>query len=67
MHYFETTGGHAVPPAPPADRVLHYSETTRGPAETAGGGPPAAGGTKVSCGARLSGHGLLRGALRDAV
>ncbi|MDR2494058.1 MAG: hypothetical protein LBD24_02430 [Spirochaetaceae bacterium] len=39
LHHSETTGGHAVPPAPPADRVLHRSETTGGHAV-----PPAAGG-----------------------
>ncbi|MDR2495155.1 MAG: hypothetical protein LBD24_08035 [Spirochaetaceae bacterium] len=31
LHYFEATGGHAVPPAPPADKVLHRLETTGGP------------------------------------
>ncbi|MDR2494200.1 MAG: hypothetical protein LBD24_03145 [Spirochaetaceae bacterium] len=38
MHYFEATGGHAVPPAPPADRVLHNFETTGGHAEAVGDG-----------------------------
>jgi hypothetical protein len=30
LHHFETTGGHAVPPALPADTVLHHFETTGG-------------------------------------
>ncbi|MDR2494066.1 MAG: hypothetical protein LBD24_02470 [Spirochaetaceae bacterium] len=38
MHHLEATGSHAVPPAPPADTVLHYSETTGGHAETVGHG-----------------------------
>ncbi|MDR2494902.1 MAG: hypothetical protein LBD24_06745 [Spirochaetaceae bacterium] len=24
LHHSEATGGHAVPPAPPADKVLHH-------------------------------------------
>ncbi|MDR2494064.1 MAG: hypothetical protein LBD24_02460 [Spirochaetaceae bacterium] len=48
MHYSQTTGGHAVPPA--AGGVLHHSETTvLKPSET---------GRAYAAASPLSGHGV---------